>query len=316
MTGGNLFGQIAIGGGDHAHIHRHLLLRTDRAHLALFQHAQQLGLQRQRQFRNFIEKQRAAAGVIKQALAARRGAGKSAFDMTEQFGLDQLFGDRRAVDGNERPLGAQAHAVQGACGELLAGARFAMDQHGRRRRRDALDAGADITDRGRVADHAFDTVVTLIQFATQHEVFPPQRRAFKTALHRIQHLRHRKRLEQKVRGPGAQRIDRGFKVGIGGHQHHVAAKTLVAQLMQPLDTRAAGQRNIEHDQIEVATVEQFGRFFHAAGGRHPAAAQRQRAMQKTHHARLVVDHQHRLMLPWRKLGGRARRNGIQMSPPR
>jgi hypothetical protein len=180
--------------------------------------------------------------------------------VAEQLGLDDLFRNRRAIDRHEGPgvaaLAARAHAMQRACRELLAGARFAVDQHRRGRRRDALDAGADLANDRGIADHAFDAVVALVQFAAQDEVFAAQRGALEAALHRVQHLRHREGLEQEVGGTRTQRIDRGFQIGIGGHQHHVAGEALIAQLVQPFDARTAGQGDVEHDQVEVAAAQQ------------------------------------------------------------
>ena len=59
--------QIAIGGGDHAHIHFDLLITADRANFFFLQNAQQLGLHLQRQFADFIEENRAAIGRLKQS---------------------------------------------------------------------------------------------------------------------------------------------------------------------------------------------------------------------------------------------------------
>ena len=67
--------QVAIGGGDDAHIDGDFLLRTNRPDTPLLQHPQQPGLRSQRQFGNFVEKQRTAPGVVEQALAVLLGAG-------------------------------------------------------------------------------------------------------------------------------------------------------------------------------------------------------------------------------------------------
>ena len=63
-----IFGfEIAIGGGNHAHIHFDLLIAADRADFFFLQHAQQLGLHLLRQFANFIQKNRAAIGRLKKS---------------------------------------------------------------------------------------------------------------------------------------------------------------------------------------------------------------------------------------------------------
>jgi len=50
--------------------------------------------------------------------------------MSEQNALDEVLGDRAAVDGHERLAGALALALDGARDQLLADARLTLDQHG------------------------------------------------------------------------------------------------------------------------------------------------------------------------------------------
>ena len=68
-----------------------------------FQHAQQLGLAAEAQVADFVQKQRAAGGQFEFAGSRFVGVGKGALFVTEQFAFQQRFGDRRAVDGDERP---------------------------------------------------------------------------------------------------------------------------------------------------------------------------------------------------------------------
>ena len=97
---------------------------------------QQLGLRRQRQVRHFVEKQRAAVGGFELAAAAA-DAGRRAFLDAEQLRLEQRLDERRAVDGDERPVSAPAQIVNLPRDQLLADAALAFEQHGEvgRRRR-------------------------------------------------------------------------------------------------------------------------------------------------------------------------------------
>src|SRR6185369_6630186 len=54
---GHFGAQQPVGGGDDAHVERLGFAATDALDLALLQYAQQLGLQRQRHLRDFIEQQ-------------------------------------------------------------------------------------------------------------------------------------------------------------------------------------------------------------------------------------------------------------------
>ena len=68
-------------------------------------------------------------------------AGKRALDVAEQLALDELLGNRGAVDLDERLIPPAAQRVNGARHELLAGTVLAENQHapvGRRRHRHLL----------------------------------------------------------------------------------------------------------------------------------------------------------------------------------
>ncbi len=65
-AGCHFAGQIAIARCNDAHIHGNRPPRAHWLHFAFLQHAQQLGLRRQRQFANFVQKQRAAIGAAHQ----------------------------------------------------------------------------------------------------------------------------------------------------------------------------------------------------------------------------------------------------------
>ena len=55
--------QVAVGGGDDAHVDLDGLASADRLDLALLQRAQQFDLRRERQLADFVEEQRAAVGL-------------------------------------------------------------------------------------------------------------------------------------------------------------------------------------------------------------------------------------------------------------
>src|SRR5262249_61286444 len=97
----------------------------------LLERAEDLRLEGKRQVADLVEKQRAAMRQLELAglpvLRAREGA----LLVAEQFRLEQGFGYRRAVDGDERPIGARAQRMQCASEQLLAGAALALEQHRR-----------------------------------------------------------------------------------------------------------------------------------------------------------------------------------------
>ena len=66
------------------------------------EHAQELGLQRRVEIADLVEEERAAAGRLEAARAARGRAGERALLVAEELALDQRRRQRREVDGDER----------------------------------------------------------------------------------------------------------------------------------------------------------------------------------------------------------------------
>src|SRR5581483_2710175 len=126
----NELGQILMGSEDQAGAKRNEAVRTQPAELHLLQHAQQLDLRVQAQIADFVEEERAVAGLLEVAFARTHGAGKSALLMAEELSFDEGFRNRAARDGDERLARTGAEIVNGARDQLLAGSAFAGDQHG------------------------------------------------------------------------------------------------------------------------------------------------------------------------------------------
>ncbi len=146
--------QVAVSGGDEAHIDLLRLHRANPADLAFLQDPEQTCLCLERQFADLVEKQSATVSGFDQPGAASAGAGEGAFLVPEQFGFDQRFRDGRAVDGNHRGLGAAREVMQSAGDQFLAGARFALDQHVGIGRCDLADLAEQVLHGRAVADDA------------------------------------------------------------------------------------------------------------------------------------------------------------------
>ncbi|MNP20533.1 hypothetical protein D3C76_1131070 [compost metagenome] len=84
---------------------------------------------------DFIEKQRAAIGVFEFADALALGTGECAAFVAKQFCFEQLFGDGRAVQGDEGFIGARPEIVQAAGNQFFAATGFTADQYVDRQRR-------------------------------------------------------------------------------------------------------------------------------------------------------------------------------------
>ena len=101
----------AVRGGDHPNRDADRLLAAEPLHLAVLQHAQQLGLRRLVQVADLVEEDCAAVGQLELAAPHAGGAGECAALVAEQLALDQLGGNRRAVDFDERARGERALAM-------------------------------------------------------------------------------------------------------------------------------------------------------------------------------------------------------------
>ena len=117
---------------------------------------------------DFVEEQRAAVRLLESADALLVRAGERALLVAEQLRFEQVLLQRRAVDLDEVARRAQRVVMDGAGDQLLAGARFAADQHGRIALRDLLDDGEHRLQRAARADDPVEVVDVLLRVA---EVF-------------------------------------------------------------------------------------------------------------------------------------------------
>ena len=129
--------------------------RAAEAHeLALLEHAQQLGLDRRRHLADLVEEQHAAVGLLDASRLGGDRAGERAALVAEQLRLEQLVGQRRAVDRDERPVAAARRVVDEPRHDFLAGARLAGQQHRGFGLRDARGLRQHVLPLLRVADDA------------------------------------------------------------------------------------------------------------------------------------------------------------------
>ncbi len=151
--------RILVRGRQHPHIHGRFRFAPQTPHFAIFQYAQQLGLRRRGHFADFIEQQRPAVGQLEAPDAALRRAGKRAALVSENFAFHQRFGNRRAIDGDERSRRARRKLMNRARDNLFPRSRLAGDQHRCRARR----------------GHFHDTHHFLHRFRAAHQIAQPPR---------------------------------------------------------------------------------------------------------------------------------------------
>jgi hypothetical protein len=123
-AGGDARGQIAMGGGDEAYVYPPAPIAADRSHLTVLEYAEELCLHRERQLRDFIEKERPSVRPFEEARAIRGRAGKGATDVAEEGRFEEPLRDRSAIFGDERAKTTRGTVVDAAGDKLFAGARF------------------------------------------------------------------------------------------------------------------------------------------------------------------------------------------------
>ena len=123
--------QIAVGRGHDADVRLEQPGAAEPLELALLQDAQELGLRRQAHLADLVEEQHAAGGQLDLARLGLLRAREGATLVAEELGLEQLLGERRAVQRDERAALARGGLVDEARDDLLAGAGLAADQDGR-----------------------------------------------------------------------------------------------------------------------------------------------------------------------------------------
>ena len=135
---------VAGGRGHHADVDGVFLAGAHPPHPSLLEHAEQFGLERQRQFAHLVEEQRAAVGELDEAHPAGIGAREGPALVAEELALDQRVGNRPAINRHERALCPPAAGVNRPGHEFLAGARLTRHQHIDGARRDPFDDRVDM----------------------------------------------------------------------------------------------------------------------------------------------------------------------------
>ena len=143
--------QVAMGRGYDATCKVQTGRRSKRAEGSRLEYAQQLRLQRERQFADFVEQQRAFADLLKKPLAVFGSAGEGAFHVPEKFSFDEMVGNRAAIDVDKRLILALAVRVYTARHQLLAGAGRSENKQRMIGRRDSIDHPDQLAKRRRAA---------------------------------------------------------------------------------------------------------------------------------------------------------------------
>ncbi len=262
--------QVAVGGGDDAHVHLNFLHSAQVHEALVLQHAQQLGLRLHRHVADFVEEDRAAVGHLEQALLAADRAGEGALDVAEEGGLQQVARHGAGVDRHKGAVLARRVGVNRLCDQLLAGAAFALQQDGGARGRDLRHQVEGAQHQLAFADDVFK-VVALLELALELDVLLFHALASDGGAHVGLQLFVGPRLGDEV---GRASLDGGYRVfrgAIGGDHDDRHLRIALANLLQNLQSIAVGELKVEQDQIERLRVQQAQALFAILGVQHLVA---------------------------------------------
>ena len=180
--------------------------RAERAKAAVFQDAQELGLEVDRHLGDLVEQHRAAARQLELAARAPLGAREGAALVAEDERLDERPGQRRAVDRHEGLVAPRAHLVERARHELLARAGVAANEHRGVRVCDATDHVANDLHRARQADDGREAPRPIDPLAQPLDLAAEREPLAKRLHDRQEHLRAQLVLEHVVLRAVAHRL--------------------------------------------------------------------------------------------------------------
>ena len=294
----HLRSEVAVRGGDQAHVDFHRPRRPERHDLALLHRAQELDLQGTRDVGDLVEKEGTAVGGVEDAVIVGNRAGEGAAAMAEELAVEQRLGDGAAVDRHERLLGARAAGVDRPRDELLPGAALAGDEDGAGVGGDGVDrpielehgraAADDVAESLRARDLDAQPRVLALEIADAQHVFD-----------RHQELVGIAGLDEIVVRAELHRLHRGLGAPVAGEHDRrwrdqpplTAARGVRLQAAQQL--HAVHHRHVEigDDDLESRRGELVERLLSVAGDRDRVAAPGEDLGEGARHVRLVLDEQ-------------------------
>src|ERR1700722_2994825 len=246
ISAGDFVFEIFVGGGDYADIDGGQFFAADRGEALFFERAQNLGLRLQAHVSDFVEKERASAGLLEFAFFVGGCARERSFVVPEEFALDEIFGDGGAVDLDESFILAQALAVDGVGDQFFAGAGLAIDENAAIGGRHEADLLAQGFHGNTVAD---DRGFGVKLFFQVHD-FATQLLRLNRVLDHEQRALDGERLFEEVIGAELGGADGGFDGAVAGDHDDFRGILERADFLQCVEAVDAGHPDIEQDNVE------------------------------------------------------------------
>ena len=286
--------------------------------LAGLEHAQQLGLEVQRDVGDLIQEQRPAFGQFEAADAVALGVGEGAFDMAEELALEQPLRQAAGVHRHQGAPGAAGHGVQRLRDGALARAVLAGEQHvgvGRTHSRNQIEHRAHRDglgdQRGAVGPLiAQDPVLCLEPLAAAQGAGQ-----LDLCAHDREHALVVPGLLDEVPRAPAHGLDCQFHRAPGGHdddRHRRVERLELREEREAFESRRRVPRVVEVDQrdVEVARVDGGQHAGGGGGGVDLAPLRLQQQAQRLKDVGLVVGQQDPRLVEDFTGHGCSRRGGV------
>src|SRR5271166_5482850 len=131
--------QITVSGSNEPHVNFVSPTAAQALEFLFLQDTQQFGLQCRWNVAHLVEEKRTFIGQLETANLLRDGSGERALLVAKKLAFQQIQWNGGAVQPHERTSAPRTNVVNRVRDELLAGARFSLDQHSRTGGRDPFD---------------------------------------------------------------------------------------------------------------------------------------------------------------------------------
>src|SRR3989441_475256 len=278
---------------DEAEVHRDGFGGAHPAHGTLLEHAEELRLELRGHLRDLVEEKRAPVRLLEQASLVAGGARKGTAGVAEQRGLDEILGQRSAVDLHPRPAAPPAPLVERVGDELLAGPALADDQHVGVGVRDRRDRFQDALDPGRLPE---DLAVggAIGEAAPQVGVLDDEPPVVERAPHETEELIRIERLLEDMERPGPfGRLHGLAHRAVRGDHDHLERGVAPPELPREVETVAVREHQVHDRGLGLALREGGERVPRAPGRVHRVALALEREPEPVGDRLLVVDDEDR-----------------------
>ncbi len=291
LLGGDHRAEITMGGGDDADVDLAGLQRTEALNFLILQGAEQLALGGQRHVADFVEKESAVVGVLKQADFILGRSGEGAFNVAKELAFKQRLDEGGAVQGNERTLGAGAEVMKGFGDELLAGAGFAAHENRAVVRRNPLNLGVEMPHCRAIADHAGEDRIlgnVFFQFQSSLTGAMPAKQRVQASAQGV----GGNRLIEVVRGSFANGLDGGFGGVERGHEDDVDGRVELDYAFEQLHAGEPGHDDIGEHDLRLAVEDEFEAELRIGEAVHLQVVAAQGGFHQLQAGRTIVDYRH------------------------